>query len=41
MDIYEMIAYGALAILVLTFTYVFGGMYLSLKKDISQVKDNK
>lgn len=41
MDIYEMIAYGALAILVITFTYVFGSMYVSLRKDTPQVKDNK
>lgn len=41
MDIYEILSYCALGILVITFTYVFGSMYLSLKNDVPQVKDNK
>ena len=41
MDIYEILSYCALGILVIAFTYVFGSMYLGLKKDVPQVKDNK
>lgn len=38
MDIYNIIAYCALGVLVVAFTYVFGNMYLGLKKDL---KENK
>ncbi len=41
MDIFEILSYCVLGIIVITFTYVFGNMYLSLKKDVPQVKDNK
>ncbi len=41
MDIYEIISYCALGVLVVAFTYVFGSMYLSMKKNAPHVKDNR
>lgn len=40
MDIFEILSYLVLGMLVIAFTYVFGSMYLQLKKD-SHIKGEK
>ena len=40
MDIFEILSYFVLGMLVIAFTYVFGSMYLQLKKD-NHIKGEK
>ncbi len=40
MDIFEILSYLVLGMLVIAFTYVFGSMYLQLKKD-NHIKGEK